>query len=578
MRRAARRLEALGLLLAAAGFAHGAMAAPADNGPTAAQEAASALVRGNLELAITNYTEALKDPGLSSDKRGAVLNDRAVAYARSGQTRLALEDFNRSVQLFPENPSAYNNRGNLLLALGLPKEALRDFDRAILLSPGYGAAYSNRAGAFDKLGQSAEAIRDYSRAIELMPGTAVPIAGRGRVLLALGKPHAAIRDFSRAVTADARFANGYRGRALAKLRIGRYDDAIEDLSRAAAFDNGNAELYLLRGQAYLSASNFASAIKDFSRAIELDAKSVAGYAGRGLSNGYVQAFDEAFADLNRAIEIDPRNATAFAYRAIVYNEAGQTDVGLKDVETALKLDPNKAEAYWARGAIAEAQGRSGDALVDYRRAVAGDPTLAFAAAALKRNGGELPDATDVPVDGASIPGWGVVMQGGTFYAINTGEPGLRVPLESPGSGQPKLISWEVKKPPLSGIGVLRFTGGAIETSAGSEEMELTAIVDINGHTVIAVEPDKLGKKTATWTWDDTKVTIASVDGVTDEFSLRGAGSMDDRLRRSRTADGRAGMDDGILPLGDRPKTVDRAPRPSGGWHKPKSIFDLLFGN
>lgn len=570
MRRWVIRLQAVVLILAAV-VPDSVWAAPADTGPTPAQEAASALMRGNLDLAITNYTEALKDPGLSTDRRGSVLNDRAVSYARSGQTRLALEDFNRSVQLFPENPAAYNNRGNLLLALGLTKEALRDFDRAILLSPGYAAAYSNRAGALDKLGRSEEAIRDYSRAIELMPGTAVPIAGRGRVLLALGKPHAAIRDFSRAVTADARFANGYRGRALAKLRIGRYDEAIEDLSRAAAFDNGNAELYLLRGQAYLSASNFASSIKDFSRVIELDPKSAAGYAGRGLNNGYVQAFEEAFADLNRAIEIDPRNATVFAYRAIVYNEAGQADVGLKDVETALKLDPNKAEAYWARGAIAEAQGRSGDALVDYRRAVAGDPTLAFAAAALKRNGGELPDASDVPVEGASIPGWSVVTQGGTFYAVNTGEPGLRVPLESPGSGQPKLVSWEVKKPPLSGIGLLRFNGGTMETSSGSEDVVLTAIVDINGHAVIAVEPDRLGKKTATWTWDETRVTVASVDGVTDEFSLRAAQPQDDRSRRLRTAD------EGTLPPADRPRS-DRPTRSGGGWHKPKSIFDLLFGN
>ena len=210
----ARLRTGLAALLLAAG-AHSALAA-GDSGSTPAQEGASALLRGNIDQAIIQYTDALKDAGLTNDRRGAILNDRAVAYARSGQTRLALDDFNRAVQLFAENPAAYNNRGNLLLALGLPKESLHDYDRAILLSPGYAAAYANRAGAYDRLGQSAEALRDYTRAVELMPQSAVPLAGRGRVLLSLGKPHAAIRDFTRAVNADARFANGYRGRATAK--------------------------------------------------------------------------------------------------------------------------------------------------------------------------------------------------------------------------------------------------------------------------------------------------------------------------------------------------------------------------
>jgi len=559
--------------------------APASS--NAAQEAAALLLRGNAIQAITQYTEALKDLTLTNDRRGAILNDRAVAYARAGQTKLAIDDFNRAVQLFPEHPATYNNRGNLLLALALSKEAIRDFDRAVLLAPGYAAAYANRAGAYDRLGQPEDAIRDYTRAIELMPQSAVPLAGRGRVLLAIGKPHAAIRDFGRAVSADARFSNGYRGRAAAKLKIRRYDDAIEDLSRAIAFDNGNPELYILRGHAYLGVRNFASSIRDFSRAIELDAKSSAAYAGRGLGNGYVEAYEEAFADLNRAVEIDPRNATTFAYRAIVYNEAGQTDVGLQDVETALKLDPKRAEIYWARGAISEAQGRTTEAISDYRTALGGNPQLALAAEGLRRLGGELPDSSDVPIAGLGIDGWTVVSRGTEFYAVMNDIPNLRVPLESPGIGQPRLIDWEVRKAPPKGIGILRFQGGTIAGKSGTQEVELSAIVDINARAVIAVEPHRLGTKTATWTWEESRVVVASVDGVTDEFNLRSSIAAAPGPKAARSAEGRIGEDGQWQPFdqGDKPRadrqqrsaqTKDQAPRPSN--QKPKSIFELLFGN
>ncbi len=554
----------------------------------AAQEAAALLLRGNAPQAITQYTEALKDQTLTNDRRGAILNDRAVAYARSGQTKLAIDDFNRAVQLFPEHPATYNNRGNLLLALTLPKEAIRDFDRAILLAPGYAAAYANRAGAYDKLGHPEDAIRDYTRAIELMPQSAVPLAGRGRVLLALGKPHAAIRDFGRAVTADARFSNGYRGRASAKLKIHRYDDAIEDLSRAIAFDNGNAELYILRGHAYLGVRNFASGIRDFSRAIELDGKSAAAFAGRGLGNGYVEAFDEAFADLNRAIEIDPRNATSFAYRAIVYTEAGQTDVGQRDVETAAKLDPNRAEVYWSRAAIAESQGRTTEAIGDFRRALEANAQLALAAEGLKRLGGEMAGNSDVPVDGLGIEGWTVVTRGTEFYAVNNENPALRVPLESPGTGQPKLIDWEVKKAPLKGIGILRFRGGTLASKSGPLDVELSAIVDIYARSVVAVEPHKLGNKTATWTWEEGRVVVASVDGVIDEFNLRpsNAAGAQGSSRQQRNAEGRNGDDGQWSPFEqiDKPKH-DRSQRSAGNQNpsprpaqKPKSILQLLFGN
>lgn len=583
-------------LLSATAFATSTLAAPGDTTPqaptaatttNAAQEGESQLLRGNAALAITQYTEALKDQTLTNDRRGAILNDRAVAYARSGQTKLAIDDFNRAVQLFPEHAATYNNRGNLLLALTLAREAIRDFDRAVLLAPGYAAAYANRAGAYDRLGHSEEALRDYTRAIELMPQSAVPLAGRGRVLLALGKPHAAIRDFGRAVTADARFSNAYRGRAAAKLKIRRFDDAIEDLSRAIAFDNGNTELYILRGHAYLGVRNFAPSIRDFSRAIELDGKSAAAYAGRGLGNGYVEAYEEGFTDLNRAIELDPRSALSFAYRAILYTESGQTDVGQRDVETALKLDPNRPEAYWARGAIAESQGRTGDAIVDYRRALTGNSELSLAAEGLSRLGGERPDSTEMPVAGLGIEGWTVVSRGVDFFAVRNDQPGLRVPLESPGNGQPKLIDWELKKAPLAGIGVLRFKGGTVASKSGPQDVELTAIVDITSRTIVAVEPHKMGAKLATWKWEDSRVTLASVDGINYEFNLRPSVAADQGGPRStRQSQGRiAGEDGQWVPSNpndglNRPDRSQRSaanpqPRPS---QKPKSIFDLLFGN
>ncbi|WP_045836718.1 tetratricopeptide repeat protein [Hyphomicrobium sp. 99] len=554
-----------------------AFAADGVSVPSQVEEGAAQLVRGDVAKAVATYTEALKDTGLANDRRATILNDRGVANVRLGETKLALEDYNRAVELFPEYPVAYNNRGNLLLALGQYSEATKDFDRAIVLAPGYAAAYSNRGNARMKAGKTRDAILDFTKAIELMPASAPPLSGRGLAYLTVGKPHAAIRDFSRAVNADARFASAYRNRAEARLAVGQSEEAIEDLSRAVAFDVSNSELYVVRGYAYLLGGNTASAIKDFSRAIELDAKSSAAYEGRGLSNGIAEASDDAYADLNRAIELDPRSPVAFAFRAFVYKQSGQPDIGAKDVQTAIKLDANSPEALWARGEIEEATGQADTAITDLRRVLQLRPSWRFASDALKRLGASADDADDKAVPSLDLGKWHVVQHGKDYVATSDEYPQIRVPLEMTGEGLPKLLDWEVRPPPYAAYGILRFSGGRVPVKGGGfEDAELAALVDIAQAKVIAIEPHKQGNRVATWTWDGDSLLVASVDGATDQYQLRPVNVAVVGQRRPYGAGqaGTAGSWDQPFGFDPTPKSEQRSQRRS----KPKSIFDLLFGN
>jgi tetratricopeptide (TPR) repeat protein len=543
-----------------------------------ADEAAASLVRGEAQQAVYNYTEALKDTALPNDRRAAILNDRGVANIKLGQTRLAFEDFNLAAQLFPEFAAVYNNRGNLLLSLGLSNEALKDFDRSIVLAPGYAAAYNNRAGAYVRLGQIDDAVGDYTKAIQLLPSNPAPLSGRGLAHLSQLRPHAAIRDFSRAVKADARFAAGYRNRAEAKLEVEHYDEAIEDLSRAIAFDINHADSYVLRGKAYLATRNTASAIKDFSQAVEMDPKSAAGFAERGYAYAMAEAYDEAFADLNKAIEIDPRSGLAFAYRAYAYKQSGQIDVALRDIEVAQKLNPDTAEVYWVKAEIEEAQGQNDLAIADLKKAQSLKPGYRNAAESLRRLGSVASHDEETVVPDAGIERWRVIVKGQRSLAVSDQYPRLSVPLEMMGAGQPKLLAWELKESPFKGIGILRFFGGSITTKSGTQDMELVAVVDVEQGLVVAIVPHRLGDKVATWSWEDGKVTVASVDGVTDEFSLR------------------IGRDQIAVPGGDRRYTTTTQTGAWAPWDTPfgggfgqsppakratvkkksKTIFDLLF--
>ena len=564
------------ILFIASGLCAPARAADEKGAAQNVREAVSAMQRSDFGQAASLYGEALADTSLTNERRATILNDRGVALSRLGQTKLAIEDFNRAIQLLPEYAAIYNNRGGLLLSVGLTREALKDFDRALLLAPGYTAAYNNRANAHMQLGNAQDAIRDYTKAIELVPASAAPLSGRGRAHLAQQRPHAAIRDFTRAINSDARFASGYRSRAEAKMAIDRYDDAIEDYSRAIAFDVNNGEVYILRGEAYLKARNVANALKDFSRAVELDGRSSTALLARGHAYGLADAIDDALADFNRAIEIEPRSAVAFAYRGWIYKLAGQVDIGMKDVQTALKLDAARAEVHWAKAEIEAELGRKEQAVEDLRRALQLRPGYRDAIDSLARLGFQLADQGEKVVTGAGVDRWQVVIRGGRHFAVHDDYPRLAVPLEMAGAGEPKLLDWELRAAPLKGIGALRFYAGTVEGKQGPEEIEQVAIVDLPASSVVAIEPHRQGGKVATWTWDEGKVTVASVDGVKDEFVLRDTKPKEQAAaqqpkRAATSTSGSSGWAPWSQPWGGGGSSSG-----SKSKGKPKTIFDMLF--
>jgi tetratricopeptide (TPR) repeat protein len=538
-----------------------------------AQEASAALLQGNAQQAIALYSEALKDPALPNDRRATLLNDRGVAHWRANQLKAAIDDFNRSVTLFPENASVYNNRGNVLLALNLPQEAIKDFNRAVLLQPGYAAAFHNRANAQLKLGQPQVAIEDFSRAVALAPQSAAPLTGRGQAQLLLNRPYTALRDFSRAIGLDAKEGNGYRNRAEVYLAIDNSAEAIEDLTRAITLSPNKVELYVVRGRAFLAAKNAQSALKDFSKAIELQPRHTGALAYRGLAHSLLSQPDEALADLSRAIELDHRNVLAYVHRAATYRQMGQPETGLRDIERALKLDPKHAEAYRVRGQLHEARGHPDEAVQDYKQAVALDARLREALDALERLTGEArPEAQEVA--GAGKGEWRVYQRpDGGLFAMSGRFAKLMVPLEPAAGGEPRIVEWEERAAPFKGIGVLRY----VSAGAGGVAIQQAAVVDLAATKVMALEIEQQGEARSKWVWDEGKLVVTGLDGVVNEYALRDSG-------RSRVA---GAADPRRPPRPGDPWTGDGAwspwyqggsrppPRPQQQY-KPKTLFELLF--
>jgi hypothetical protein len=125
---------------------------------------------------------------------------------------------------------------------------------------------------------------------------------------------------------------------------------------------------------------------------------------------------------------------------------------------------------------------------------------------------------------------------------------------------------------------------------------MAALVDISSQRVVTIVPNKQsgkdGSKATTWSFEDSRITVASVDGLTEEFPLNtpsnvstlatgaavGAAAAGTRRLSSGAPSGTAwapwndpvGMPRSNAPSTSKPvRTVQKK-------KKPKNIFELLF--
>ncbi|MYF52982.1 MAG: tetratricopeptide repeat protein [Gammaproteobacteria bacterium] len=110
----------------------------------------------------------------------------------------------------------YFRRGNACYNLGLYDLAIANYDKAIQLEPNDADAYMNRGLAKHNLGQHFAAISDYDKAIQRKPDHTNAYISRGAAKGKLGQHFAAISDFDKAIQLKPDLAKGYHNRGIEK--------------------------------------------------------------------------------------------------------------------------------------------------------------------------------------------------------------------------------------------------------------------------------------------------------------------------------------------------------------------------
>lgn len=198
------------------------------------------LYMGNAFHNLYNFDEAekayIKYINLAQKYTAWGYNNRGTLYqdhddCENDERDKSLNDYNKAIELIPDNEKAYCNRGNLYQKLGKYKEALNDFTKAIELNPKFENAYYNRGNFFSENNEYEKALEDYTKVIKLNSEHDFAYADRAIIHTKLKKYSEAIHDYNKAIELNPKNPLLYQSRGLVYHELRRTDEAKADFRR-----------------------------------------------------------------------------------------------------------------------------------------------------------------------------------------------------------------------------------------------------------------------------------------------------------------------------------------------------------
>ncbi|MBO9703793.1 MAG: tetratricopeptide repeat protein [Sporocytophaga sp.] len=305
-------------------------------------------------------------------------NNRGVEFNKSGEYKLAIEDFNKALELNPTHKEAYNNLGVALANLGKNKEAISAYDKALKIHPNYVNALYNRGNSYAKLNQANTALNDYDQVLMLDPKYLSVYNNRGLVLKSLGKLKEALNDFDKAILFDPDNADAYSNRSMVKYALNDVKGAVEDNQKAMSINPNVTAAYLNSGIAKCKLNDFKGALEDFNKAITINPSDKEIYLNRGITYYHIQSLDLAIKDYTKAIELDSSYGEAFLNRGILKANTGNEKGALSDYAKAIIFIPDNPLVYGNRAILRFSSNDLKGVIEDLDKAILLDPAYADA--------------------------------------------------------------------------------------------------------------------------------------------------------------------------------------------------------
>ena len=220
------------------------------------------LSRGNLYKAFAQYEKSLQ---LNPDNIGVVYK-KGLLFVIGGLNQDAIKEFQKVIKEESGHALAYKGMGQAFFQMKKYDEAEKSFQKAIELDPGLWKVHNSLGIIYDYKKKYDMAIHEYNTAISLKPDEGFLHNNLGVSCSLAGEYEKAINAFNKALETKYSKSKTYNNLGMALSKLGRYQEALE------AFRKGGneAQAYNNLGCIYLEEGKFEKAITCFEKAIEIN--------------------------------------------------------------------------------------------------------------------------------------------------------------------------------------------------------------------------------------------------------------------------------------------------------------------
>jgi tetratricopeptide (TPR) repeat protein len=356
------------------------------------------LRRRLLEDAAAFYTDLIT---LNPRDAQAYVKRGDLYHLNLGKLDQARIDYERAIELDPENAEAYDALGRLLLAgsLGIAgsearEAALSYARRAVELQPTQPERNAGLGWAFLKAGQTKDAVAAFKKAAQLFgPGTAAAYYHLAEADRWVGAHRSALAHLEKclALTPSDPWAARYMGLIYHSVadnhcKLGEDELALAAVEKAAELPGSPSHVrafsHGMRGDIYMRQKKYAAALSDHSRSIELFPFNWAAYKRRAWLHHHFGQYPQALADVAKAVELQPSDVsnlvsipeTAVASCPDEGFRKGILELADRTIALLSGKPPTRhggeADAYAVRGSLHAAMKQYDKARADFEKAIA----------------------------------------------------------------------------------------------------------------------------------------------------------------------------------------------------------------
>ena len=195
---------------------------------------------------------------------------KANVFLAMGRFEDALVACKRASELRPGDSTTWYLMGLAYNQLGDFEKELKAYDTALKISPRMEAALLNKGATLFQLHRYDWALKVYDDMCRFFPNDAMAFNNRGIVLKAMGRHKEALESFEKALFLNRDYIDPAVNRALTLIEMGRIGEAIEAWNEALQIDRRRADIWYSLGMAQKSMGQLEDATKSFETAAMLD--------------------------------------------------------------------------------------------------------------------------------------------------------------------------------------------------------------------------------------------------------------------------------------------------------------------